>query len=116
MIKKWFISNKKALISFLFSSITFIIIAGISVSVLTNNLEDLAYYAETGIVTDAMKTFGLLALLLVTVMTAWLIIMLYLLFRIIFPNASTVKNAFFISELNQLKNIPTEIKKGMNKV
>lgn len=115
MVKKWINKNNKFLKIFgIFSAISFIVTA-IEIKLIVSNLEDLQIYANTSVISDNLKTVGLVGLLCGFLLIVWILLLLVLLLKIFFPDKKAVKNAFFLSELEFLKEIPEEIRKGLNR-
>ncbi|EME7220464.1 MULTISPECIES: hypothetical protein [Enterococcus] len=115
MIKKWITKNNTFLKIFgVFSAVSFVITA-IEINLIVANLEDLQIYATTNVISDNLKTVGLIGLLCAFLLIVWILLLLGLLLKMLFPDKKAVKNAFFLSELEFLKELPEEIRKGLNK-
>lgn len=114
-MKKWIIDNKKLLISFGILTITTFILLLIEVNLIINNVYELQQYAVTKEISTTLKAISLIGLLDIALLTAWIVILMYIFLRLIFPNKKTVQNAFFLTELDFLKKLPNELKKGLDK-
>lgn len=115
MIKKWLLKHKTLLISFSITSIIFAIVTGYQVTLLLDNIQDLQYYAKTGEITDEMYSYGIVGGLNLLIGILWIVQFLFLLWKVIFPDYRTVKNAFFLNELEFLIKMPTNVRKELNK-
>lgn len=115
MIKKWLIKHKSLLIAFGIASVLFTILTSLQIKVLFDNLKDLQYYAETGEITKEMYQYGIVSLINLIVGVVWIALLLILLWRIIFPDYKTVRNAFFLGELEFLIKIPTSVRKELRR-
>lgn len=115
MFKSWFKKHKALLITFGISSVMFAILTSIQLNFLMGNLEDLYYYAETGEITESMYTYGIIAFVNLIVGLVWIALVLILMWRIIFPDYKTVKNAFFLTELEFIFNMPKSVRKELGK-
>lgn len=115
MIKRWLKKHKTLLITFGITSIIFTIITGFQASLLLENLEDLKYYTETGVVTKEMYQYGIFAGLNAIVGLFWLGLLFLLLWKVIFPDYRTVKNAFCVNELEFLIKMPTSVRKELRR-
>lgn len=114
-MKNWLIKHKALLIAFGIGSVLFIILTALQIKVLFDNLNDLQYYIETGEVTKEMYKYSIIGLINLIVGVVWVAILLILIWRIIFPDYRTVKNAFFLGELEFLIKMPTSIRKELRK-
>lgn len=114
-MKKWFTKNKKLLKIFgVISFITFLITI-IEINLIALNIEDLQVYSTTGVISSELKTVGILGLVNVSILTLWCFIFTFIIIKMIFPNQKTVKDAFFINELNFLKDLPSQLKRGLDR-
>lgn len=84
-------------------------------NLIVSNVSDLQVYSETGVISSELKTVALLGLLNIAIATVWSFVLIYIMLNIIFPNKKTVKDAFFIDELNFLKNMPAQLKRGLDR-
>ena len=114
-MKKWFLKNKNLLILFGFTSLIVFLLTLLEVSLILSNMSDLEVYAATNEISDSLKTVGLVGLLNVAGLTVWTFLFLFIFLKVIFPNKHTVKNALFIDELKFLGDIPSEIRKGLDR-
>lgn len=115
MLKKWFRRNKTLLIMFGISSVLLTILTTIQMSVLLDNLDDLKYYIETGIITKSMYTYAIIACFNLLIAVLWAALLAALLLKLLFPNKETVKNAFCLNELEFLINMPSSVRKGLSR-
>ena len=114
-MKKWFFKNKKLLITFGLISLITLLITIIEINLIVSNTNDLQVYSTTGVISSDLKTVGLLGLVNVAILTLWSFIFAFIMLRMIFPNKKTVKDAFFVSELNFLKDMPAQLKRGLDR-
>ncbi len=115
MIKRWLIKHKRLLIIFGIVSVIFATITGFQIILLADNLGDLQHYAETGEITDSMYKYSITGFINLIVGFIWIALLLILLWRVIFPDYKTVKNAFFLGELEFLMKLPTSVRKELRK-
>lgn len=115
MIKRWLIKHKSLLIAFGVVSVIFATVTGFQIMVLADNLGDLQHYAETGEITNSMYKYGIVGLINLIVGFIWIALLLILLWRVIFPDYKTVKNAFFFGELEFLLKMPTSVRKELRR-
>lgn len=114
-MKKWFTKNKNLLTIFgVISFITFLITI-IEINLIALNTKDLEVYSTTGVISSELKTVALLGLVNVSILTLWCFIFAFIMIKMIFPNQKTVKDAFFINELNFLKDMPSLLRRGLDR-
>lgn len=114
-MKKWIVKNKKLLKTFAVISLITLLITIIEINLIASNINDLQVYSITGVISSDLKTVGLLGLVNVAIATLWTFIFAFIMLRMIFPNQKTVKDAFFINELNFLKDMPAQLKRGLDR-
>ncbi|MFJ7954304.1 hypothetical protein ACIQZG_22640 [Lysinibacillus sp. NPDC096418] len=114
-MKSWYIKNKNLLILFAFTSLITFLLTLLEVNFIVTNVDEFEEYAKTGVVSDTLKWISLLGLFNVSMLTIWTCFFIYIILKIIFPNRKTVENALFIDELNFLKNMPNELRRGLDK-
>jgi len=114
-LQKWFKHNKTLLIVFGVVSLIMVLITGIEINLILSSTNDLNVYATTGVISNELKKISTLGLFNGVVIVAWSIIFSIVLLKMIFPNSKTVKNAFFLDELIFLKNMPNQLKKGLDR-
>ena len=114
-MKKWIIKNKKLLITFGVISLITLLITVIEINLIASNTNDLQVYSTTGVISSDLKTVGILGLVNVGILTLWSFIFAFIMIKMIFPNQKTVQDAFFISELNFLKDMPAQLKRGLDR-
>ncbi len=115
MIKKWFHRNKNLLIFFGFATLITFLFTLLEANLILSHAAELEVYAQTKEVTDSLKTVGLLGLVNVALLTFWTFLFMFIMLKLIFPNKRTVKDAFFLDEFRFLKDIPSELRKGLDK-
>jgi len=115
MIRNWLINHKALLITFGITSVLFTILTSLQIKVLLNNLEVLQYYVDTGELSKEAYQYGFVSLINLIVGAVWVALFLILFWRMIFPNYKTVKNAFFLGELEFLIKMPTSIRKELRR-
>ncbi|WP_186672960.1 hypothetical protein [Sporosarcina sp. BP05] len=114
-IRKWLVENKILLITFCVTSVITFITTLIEVKFILSNLEDLDHYATTGIISDGLKNVALLGLFDLVLMGFWMLLLLLILWKVIFPSSGTVKNAFFANDLNFLMDMPSRVRREIDK-
>ena len=114
-LQKWFAKNKKLLIVFGIISIITLLVTMLEISLILSNMDELQYYATTGIISMNLKRVGLLGIFNVAIIAFWTFYIIFILIKIIFPSYKTVKDAFYIDELNFLKDIPSQLRKGLDR-
>ncbi|GAB0171756.1 hypothetical protein LSPCS325_51930 [Lysinibacillus sp. CTST325] len=114
-LQKWITHNKKLLMIFGVISLIAVVITVIELSLILSSTNDLQIYATTGVISNELKRIGLLGLSNIVVIALWAIIFTFILLKMIFPNRKTVKNAFFLDELSFLKDMPNQLKKGLDR-
>lgn len=114
-LQDWFTQNKKLLITFGVISLIAIVVTIIEVNFILSNVNDLQTYATTGIISNKLKQISLLGFFNFAVIAIWTIIFAFILLKMIFPNRKTVKNAFFLDELNFLKDMPSQLRRGLDR-
>lgn len=115
MVKKWLIKYRRLLIAFSIISVILAITTGIQFMVLADNLEDLKHYAETGNITKSMYKYGIFGVINLIVGFIWIVLLLILTWKLIFPDYKTMKNAFFFRELEFLLKMPTSVRKELRR-
>lgn len=114
-LQKWFIKNKKLLVAFGIISVVALVVTIIEVHLILSNTNDLQVYAATGFVSGELKVVSLLGLFNVAVIALWIFIFAFILLKMIFPNKQTVKDAFFIDEFSFLRDMPSQLKRGLDR-
>lgn len=114
-MKKWITKNKKLLIIFGVISLITLLITLIEFNLILSSIDDLHVYSTTGAISSELRTVGLLGLVNVAIVSLWSFILAFIMLKMIFPNQKAVKNAFFITELNFLKDMPAQLKRGLNR-
>jgi len=112
-IQKWIAKNKKLLIVFGIISLITMVLTTLEISLIISSTNDLESYVTTGNISNELRNVGLLGLLNVALIAAWTICFSIILICMIFPSQKTVNDAFLIDELNFLKNIPNQLKRGL---
>lgn len=115
MVKRWLKKHKNLLITFGITSVIFTIITSYQIFLLLDNVNDLKHYTETGIITDAMFKYGIVAALNMIIGFCWMGLFFIVIWKIIFPDYKTVKNAFFLGELEFLAKMPSAVRKELHK-
>lgn len=114
-MKNWLRKNKNLLIFFGFATLITFLFTLLEVNLILSNTQDLEVYAKTKEMTDSLKTVGLMGLLNIAILTLWTFLFMFITLKVIFPNKRTVKDAFFFDEFRFLKEIPSELRKGLDK-
>jgi hypothetical protein len=115
-MKLWFNKNKKLLITFggVMSLIT-LIITLFEIHLIVSNAEDLYEYSTSKTVTDSLKTVSVLGVFNMILLVLWTFTFILIFLKIIFPSKKVVHNALFIEELKFLKDMPSQLKRGLDK-
>ncbi|MGH0943891.1 hypothetical protein ACQVTS_21955 [Bacillus mycoides] len=114
-MKLWFTKNKKLLITFGVMSLITLIITLFEIHLIVSNAEDLYDYSTTKIVSDDLKTVSVLGVFNMILLALWTFTFIFIFLKIIFPSKKVVHNALFIEELRFLKDMPSELRKGLDK-
>ncbi|MED3804435.1 hypothetical protein P4562_21280 [Lysinibacillus xylanilyticus] len=114
-LQKWITQNKKLLVIFGITSLITLVITGIEVNLILSSGNDLQEYAKTGVISKELKTVGFLGLFNCAIIAFWVITFSIIFLKMIFPNRKAVKNAFFFDELSFLKDMPNQLKKGLDR-
>ncbi|QSX24472.1 hypothetical protein [Priestia megaterium] len=111
----WIFKNKKLLIAFCVISLMTFLLTLIEINLIVANADDLQEYATKNVVSGDLKTISLLGLLDIGFLTLWTIFFIFILLKIVFPSKKAVQNALFIGELKFLRDMPSELRKGLDK-
>ncbi|WP_144508510.1 hypothetical protein [Bacillus mycoides] len=114
-MKLWITKNKKLLITFGVISLITLIVTFLEIHLIVSNAEDLYEYSTKNVVSDDLKTVGLLGVLNMMLLGLWTFTFIFIFLKIIFPSKKVVHNALFIEELRFLKDMPSELRKGLDK-
>jgi hypothetical protein len=112
-MKLWFNKNKKLLITFGVMSLITLIITLFEIHLIVSNAEDLYEYSTSKTVTDSLKTVSVLGVFNMILLVLWTFTFILIFLKIIFPSKKVVHNALFIEELKFLKDMPSQLKKGV---
>ncbi|MDY0855051.1 hypothetical protein SPE26_31280 [Bacillus thuringiensis] len=114
-MKLWFNKNKKLLITFGVMSLITLIITLFEIHLIVSNAEDLYEYSTSKTVTDSLKTVSVLGVFNMILLVLWTFTFIVIFLKIIFPSKKVVHNALFIEELKFLKDMPSQLKRGLDK-
>ncbi|PFA84293.1 hypothetical protein [Bacillus cereus] len=114
-MKLWFTKNKKLLITFGVMSLITLIITLFEIHLIVSNAEDLYEYSTSKTVTDSLKTVSVLGVINMILLAIWTFTFIIIFLKIIFPSKKVVHNALFIDELRFLKDMPSQLKRGLDK-
>ncbi|MEI3615375.1 hypothetical protein [Bacillus thuringiensis] len=114
-MKLWLTKNKKLLITFGVISLITLIVTFLEIHLIVSNAEDLYEYSTKNVVSDDLKTVGLLGVFNMMFLALWTFTFIFIFLKIIFPSKKVVHNALFIEELRFLKDMPSELRKGLDK-
>lgn len=112
---KWFNKNKKTLINFGFISLLNLFLTIVTVNLFAGALPDLKQYQITGNITSKLQVFSVVGMINMLLMIVWVTMFIYLMLKTIFVNKEQTKKIFFFDELAFLKNLPNELKKGIDR-
>lgn len=109
-MQSWIEKNKNVLKFFgIYSGFTFLFSAYF-VSVVTSNISELQTYAQNKLLTETLTKIALIGIFDFIVIAVWIVTLLLIFFKMIFPKKNSFKKAFFIDEFTFLKNLPKNIK------
>lgn len=114
-MKLWFTKNKKLLITFGVMSLITLIITLFEIHLIVGNAEDLYEYSTSKTVTDGLKIVSVLSVFNMILLVLWTFTFILIFLKIIFPSKKVVHNALFIEELKFLKDMPSQLKRGLDK-
>ncbi|NUC20498.1 hypothetical protein HUC00_29225 (plasmid) [Bacillus mycoides] len=114
-MKLWFTKNKKLLITFGVMSLITLIITLFEIHLIVSNAEDLYEYSTSNTVTDGLKTVSVLGVFNMILLAIWTFTFILIFLKIIFPSKKVVHNALFIEELIFLRDMPSQLKRGLDK-
>ncbi|MCT1389850.1 hypothetical protein M4D76_16260 [Peribacillus frigoritolerans] len=114
-MKAWYKKNKNILIIFGFTTLITFLFTMLEIHLIMSNMQDLEIYATTREMSDSLKFVGIMGLINVAILTVWTFIFIFIILKVIFPNKRSVKNFLFLDELRFLKDIPSEIRREVNK-
>ncbi|MED2752079.1 hypothetical protein P4278_32170 [Bacillus thuringiensis] len=114
-MKLWITKNKKLLITFGVISLITLIVTFLEIHLIVSNAEDLYEYSTKNVASDDLKTVGLLGVFNMMLLALWTFTFIFIFLKIIFPSKKVIHNALFIEELRFLKDMPSELKKGLDK-
>ncbi|MDA2074193.1 hypothetical protein ACTFR8_28290 [Bacillus cereus group sp. MYBK15-3] len=114
-MKLWITKNRKLLITFGVISLMTLIVTLFEINLIVSNAEDLYEYSTKNIISDNLKTVGLLGVFNLTLLALWTFTFIFIFLKVIFPNKKVINNALFIEELRFLKDMPSELKRGLDK-
>ncbi|PET99703.1 hypothetical protein CN527_15095 [Bacillus cereus] len=114
-MKLWINKNKKLLITFGVISLVTWIVTLIEINLIVANADDLQEYATTKVISEDLETVSLLGMLDITLLIVWTFTFMVIFLKIIFPSKKTLQGAFFIEEFRFLKEMPNELRKGLDK-
>ncbi|MHA7108425.1 hypothetical protein ACW0JX_29130 (plasmid) [Bacillus sp. C-3-6] len=114
-MKLWINKHKNLLITFGVISLVTWIVTLIEINLIVANADDLKEYAETKVISDDLKIVGLLGMFDITLLILWTFIFMFIFMKIIFPSKKALQGALFIEEFRFLKDMPSELRKGLDK-
>lgn len=114
-IKKWLQKNKVLLITFGITSVVTFLLTLFEVNLILSNLQELEHYAATGIMTDKLKSVGLLGLINLAVIGFWSLLLLIIVWKVIFPDVKSLKRTFYVNELSFLMNLPSNVTRELDR-
>lgn len=114
-MKLWINKHKKLLITFVVLSLVTWLVTLIEINLIFASADDLKEYAETKFISDDLKIVGLLGLLDITLLILWTFLFMFIFMKIIFPSKKALQGALFIEEFRFLKDMPSELRKGLDK-
>lgn len=111
----WITKNKKLLITFGVISLVTLITTMFEIHLIASNAEDLYEYSTKKVISDDLKTVSVLGVFNMILLALWTFTFIFIFLKIIFPSKKVVHNALFIEELRFLKDMPSELRKGLDK-
>lgn len=113
-MNNWFKKHEKLLVFFGIDTVATIIVTYLTFQKIILNANLLEEYSKTKIITPEMTNlanFGFFAMLMIGI---WTILFIVLFLKMLFPTKESLSKAFCIDELNYLKNLPQQIKRGID--
>ncbi len=96
-------------------SLITLIITLFEIHLIVSNAEDLYEYSTSKTVIDGLKTVSVLGVFNMILLVLWTFTFILIFLKIIFPSKKVVHNALFIEELKFLKDMPSQLKRGLDK-
>lgn len=115
MFTDWYNYHKKAISAWCVSSVLTATIFFVSVAVINANSIALFVYLQSGEVVSGFNQVALSLILSIISTLTWTLLSIYLFLKILFPNATAVKDAFAISEIHSLVTMPKKVLEGIKK-
>lgn len=103
------------MITFGITSVITFLLTLFEVNLILSNLKDLENYATTGIMSDRLQTVGLLGLFNLAAIGFWTLLLVVIVWYVIFPDIKSVKRTFYASELNFLIELPSKVRRELDK-
>lgn len=118
-IKNWVKQNKILLITFAIATVILIFTTYfISISIV-QNISELQIQTETitdtELISEQLGKFGTIGIIGLLTFGIWIILMLMVAWKVIFPSKESAKQAFCINELEFLMKLPSQIRREMDK-
>lgn len=114
-MKLWITKNKQLLITFGVISLVTLITTLFEINLIVSNAEDLYEYSTNKVVSDDLKIVSVLGVFNMIFIALWTFTFIFIFLKIIFPSKKVVHNTLFIEELRFLRNMPSELRKGLDK-
>ena len=96
-------------------SLITLIITLFEIHLIVSNAEDLYQYSTSKTVTDGLKTVSVLGVFNMILLALWTFTFILIFLKVIFPSKKAINNALFIEELKFLKDMPSQLKRGLDK-
>lgn len=109
-MKTWIKKNKGLLKFFGFYSIFTFIFSAYFIALVIENINGLQIYAQNRLLTDNLVKIGISGIFNLVILGVWVASFITILFKALFPEKSSFKQAFFFDELSFLKDLPEKIK------
>ncbi|HDX9654722.1 hypothetical protein [Bacillus sp. GL1(2024)] len=114
-MKLWIKKHKTLLITFGVISLVTWIVTLIEINLIAANTDGLKEYAETKVISDDLEVVGLVGMLDITLLIIWTFIFMFIFMKIVFPSKKALQGAFFMEEFRFLKDMPNELRRGLDK-
>lgn len=114
-MKKWFDRNKVLLITFGITTIILITLTYFQLNYILQHLNELEEYAQTGVISKPLSKFGTIGIFNIITFGIWVLMLLIILWKMLFPSKESVKNAFHINDFEFIFGLPSNIRRELKK-
>ncbi|MDO7285904.1 hypothetical protein Q5W88_21610 [Shouchella clausii] len=114
-MKKWFIKNKILLIAFGITTVVLAFVTYYQLSFILQHLPELQRYAETQVITEPLSKYGTIGIFNLAVFGVWVVLLVLILWKALFPSKESAKNAFHIHNMEYIMKLPSSIRRELKK-